>query len=161
MNLKNDAAGVSAVYDPKQLRILITDILKDVDLYSEDAVELLMMTAAVESRLGTYLTQIRGPARGIFQMEPATEKDIWSNYLKFKPDLVRRINRYVLDHPDELRFNLAYGIIMARIHYLRAPQTIPSRNDLVSLAEYWKRWYNTHLGKGTPEKAIQAYKEMC
>jgi hypothetical protein len=36
------------------------------------AADLLMATAAVETALGTYLLQIKGPARGVFQVEPAT-----------------------------------------------------------------------------------------
>jgi hypothetical protein len=118
-----------------------------------------MMTAAVESRMGTYLTQVKGPARGVFQMEPATEKDLWDNYLKYKPHIVADIAKYNHAHPDQMRWNLAYAILMARIHYLRCPEPIPSTH--VELAAYWKKWYNTHKGKGTPEKALSAYKEMC
>jgi hypothetical protein len=151
--------GQCQVIDKTQLRELISTVLRDCNLYSADAVELLMLTAAVESKLGTYLTQIKGPARGIFQMEPATEKDLWNNYLRYKPHIVSDISKYHIQHPDELRWNLAYAILMARIHYLRVPEPIPSGTD--KLAAYWKKWYNTHLGKGTTEKAIQAYKEMC
>ena len=161
-SLKRGAPGASAVssmFHKDQFRELIRKVLQDCNLYSDDAVELLMLTAAVESKLGTYLTQIRGPARGVFQMEPATEKDLWENYLKYKPHIVEDIEKYRLEHPDEMRFNLAYAIIMARIHYLRAPEPIPK--TLEGKAEMWKRRYNTYLGKGTVEKAIQAYKEMC
>lgn len=47
---------------------------------SSSAVNLLLGTAAQESAFGTYLRQIGGgPARGVFQMAPATAKDIWEN----------------------------------------------------------------------------------
>lgn len=50
-----------------------------------DVVELLLLTCAAESAMGKYIMQVGGPARGIFQMEPNTEKDIWENWLKYKP----------------------------------------------------------------------------
>lgn len=143
--------------DKNQLRELITKVLQDTNLYSDSAVELLMLTAAVESRLGTYIKQVQGPARGIFQMEPATEKDLWDNYLKYKPNIVKDIQKYTLRHPDELRFNIAYAICMTRIHYLRCPETIPPADDIRALANFWKKWYNTSAGKGTVDKAIAAY----
>lgn len=40
--------------------------------YSESAVNLLLMTAAHESRGGTYLKQINGPALGVYQMDQLT-----------------------------------------------------------------------------------------
>jgi len=74
------------------LRELISRVLEQLDLYSRDAVELLMLTAAAESNLGEYLRQVgRGPALGIFQMEPSTETDIWYNYLRYRSELALRM----------------------------------------------------------------------
>ena len=62
------------------LRNLITSVLKELNLHSDNAVNLLMGTAAQESHLGKYRKQIGGgPALGIFQMEPATFNDIVNN----------------------------------------------------------------------------------
>lgn len=149
----------------EQLRDLITVVLKDAGLYSESATELLMLTAAVESRQGTYIKQIRGPARGIFQMEPATEKDIWENYLKYKPKLKQVVSRYLyadgVPAGMDLQANIPYQILMARIHYRRVPAALPDVNDRLAIAAYWKKHYNTHLGKGTVDKALRAYQECC
>ena len=58
--------------DPKQLKELIERVLRKVNLYSDAAVDLLMLTAAQESACGKYIRQLgNGPALGIFQMEPA------------------------------------------------------------------------------------------
>jgi hypothetical protein len=46
---------------------------------------------------------------------------------------------------------------MARVHYLRRPEPIPT--DLTGQAEYWKKWYNTYLGAGTVEEYIENYKK--
>lgn len=147
-----------------QLRELITVVLEELDLYSEDAVELLMLTAAQESHLGKYIRQINGPALGIFQMEPSTERDIWYNYLRYKPDIARRVYPMVGNsnfNNLQLFGNLLYQIAMARIHYLRVPKALPSKDDVDAMARYWKRYYNTPLGKGTTLEAVANYRRYC
>lgn len=61
-------------FDKNQFRSLILRVLTNVDpaLCSDAAVNLLLGTAAQESEFGKYIRQIRGPALGVFQMEPAT-----------------------------------------------------------------------------------------
>ncbi len=151
--------------DKNQLRNLIHVVLGEIGLYSEDAVELLMLTAATESNLGYYLVQKGGgPARGIFQMEPDSENDIWVNYLRYKPKLKGVISEaFPISGSllDEMEINLGYQIAMARIHYLRVPEKLPSKKDTHAMALYWKRYYNTYLGKGTTEKAIGKYERYC
>ena len=57
----------------EHLREMIQFVLMKYDLYSRNAEELLMLTAACESNLGHYFKQLGGgPALGIFQVEPAT-----------------------------------------------------------------------------------------
>ena len=151
---------------PKQLRGLITDVLMYLDLYSEDAVELLMLTAAQESHCGTYIKQVRGPALGIFQCEPATAQDIYDNYLTFKPDLESLIDSVSLldqtaSEQFDLKANLVYQIAMARIHYLRISEKLPSKDNIKAMAQYWKKYYNTYKGKGTVEEAIFNYKKYA
>lgn len=144
--------------NPGQLReYVIRPTLKELGAYSESAEELLMLTAATESLCGKYLHQVGGPALGIYQMEPATHDDLWVNYLKYKPALAEKVARYGHE-ARELPGNLYYATAMARIHYLRRPEALPSAMDERGLASYWKTWYNTHLGAGTVEKAIENYR---
>lgn len=125
-------------------------------MYSEDAVELLMLTAATESLMGKYIRQVGGgPALGIFQMEPATEKDIWDNYLVYRVELADKVEQYQVCEAGELEWNLAYQIIMARIHYLRVPHPLPSTVE--GMATYYKKHFNTELGKGSVAEAVQNY----
>jgi hypothetical protein len=72
--------------DPRQFRALIVrPALESINLWSQQAEDLVMGTAAQESRL-IYLRQLgNGPALGLFQMEPATHNDIWVNFLRWKP----------------------------------------------------------------------------
>ena len=148
-----------------QLRRLIVGVLKDIHgtiPYSDSAVELLMLTSATESNLGTYVMQVKGPARGIFQMEPNTEKDIINNYAKNKPEIMALINRYKSNSGEtDLIGNIPYQILMARLLYRRSPKVLPSTPHVETLASIWKEVYNTRLGKGTVEKAVEKYKEYC
>jgi len=148
--------------DSEQLRDLIRDILYATNLIKyedEREIELLMLTAAVESNLGQYIEQKGGgPARGIFQMEKNTEDDIWKNYLKYKEHLALSITEYMCNFDSEMKWNLAYQILMCRIHYLRIKEVIPTANDVVGLAKYYKRFYNTYLGKSSVDRAVEKYK---
>lgn len=49
--------------------------------------------------------------------------------------------------------------LFARLHYMRVPAPIPL--DLHGQAEYWKRYYNTHAGKGTPMKYLADWKSLA
>lgn len=163
--------------DKDQLRDLITRVLKainDVVPFSQDAVELLMLTASQESNLGQYIKQINGPALGIFQMEPTTEQDLWFNFLNYRPALRQRISRFLtlegslpdleINLPDQvldLEFNLAYQIVMARLQYFRMPEPLPDMNQPKKMAEYYKQNYNTYSGKATVEEAEKKYKNLA
>lgn len=146
-----------------ELRQLIIVTLKGINLHSDNAVELLMGTCAQESQLGKYNRQIGGgPALGIFQMEPATFTDIHMNYLRFKPDLLRdvmKVSEVKSLNPNDLVDNKTLSVCMARVHYIRVKESIPV--DLAGWAKYWKKYYNTYLGKGKEEEFISNYKRLC
>ena len=147
-------------FNKEQFQDLIDRVLKAVDLHSEAAVDLLLKTAAHESKFGTYLKQIGGgPALGIFQVEPDTEKDIWLNYLRFNLDLTEKIKKLTgIDGPNlsALEGDLRYQVIMARLVYRRVRFTLPDPGDVLEQAKYWKKHYNTMLGAGTVEDFIKA-----
>lgn len=146
--------------DAGQLRMyVVRPVLQVMGAWGQPAEDLVMGTAAQESRL-QYLRQLGGgPALGLWQMEPATHEDIWNNYLEPKPQL--RINVlgaagcYVRPTAEALVYNLRYAAAMCRVHYLRAPGTIPA--DRPGQAAYWKRHYNTPLGAGTEAEYIRNY----
>ena len=116
-----------------------------------------MLTAAVESDLGKIVHQYGGPALGVFQMEPMTEEDIHKHYLSRNQYLASVVSNYMTDERGELEWNLAYQILMARIHYRRFVRDLPEPDDVEGLAEVWKMYYNTPKGKGTIKKAIESY----
>ena len=145
--------------DPRHLlEHVIRPVLKDLDLWSVPAERLVLGTACQESACGMWLVQLRGPAKGIFQMEPATHDDLWGNFLTYKPELAGKVSQWAINKahlPEEMVGNLYYATAMCRIHYLRVPEPIP--NDLHGQAQYYKTYYNTEKGKATVEEYMNAW----
>ena len=145
------------------LRRLIDDVLLSIDLYSPEAVALLLGTAAVESDLGYYLYQLNGgPARGIYQMEPATEKSLWLDFLAYRTPLRIKIHQVTgRSGPGPwLAWDLAYQTVMARVKYRPVPEPLPSVDDTEGQARYWKLYYNTRKGKRSIQDYIDAQKML-
>ena len=149
-------------FDKHQFRDFISRTLKAIDLHSEQGVDLLMKTAAKESNLGMYLKQIgRGPALGVFQMEPETERNIWNEFLKDHPQIAKKITELTgVTGPNSsaMEGDLRYQTCMARVRYLWAKGALPDHGDTEAQAHYWKKNYNTVLGDGTVEEFIAAAK---
>lgn len=149
-------------FDKVQITTVTTEILVAQGLCSKAALNLQLGTMAAESDFGTFLYQRPSRiAQGIFQMEPATERDIWDNYLRFRPErrsvLTRICGVLSLKNNGAMTWNLAYQICMARFHYRRVKEPFPAYNDVAGLGYYWKQYWNTVLGKGTVEGFVQAY----
>lgn len=144
------------------LELVITPTLEELNLYTDAAVHLLLGTAAQESRMGHYIAQIRGPALGIYQMEPTTYRDLWDNFIKFRPELSARMHAVFGPSKalsaDRMVYDLKYATAMSRIHYFRIKAALPT--SLQGWAAYWKKYYNTPLGKGTEEEFIRNYNEL-
>lgn len=148
----------------KDLReLVVRPTLKHLNLWSPAAEDLILGTAAQESAMGTYLAQINGPALGIYQMEPRTWADILVNFLSFKESLDKLVEDLktkdcIVSGPEEMIGNLYYATAMCRIHYYRVPEALPVHKDVKGYARYWKKYYNTELGKGTEDEFIENYK---
>lgn len=143
---------------------IIKPALMDLQLYSVDALELLVFTCAVESNGGTYLKQIKGPALGIYQMEPATYNDIWQNYIKFRPKLAlilsSNFDAMRMPPEDRMVYDLRYATAMARLFYLRANEPLPAFNDENAIWDYYKIYYNTSAGKADKVYSIGKYHDF-
>ncbi len=152
--------------DPNEFRqLVVRPILKEIELWSQAAENLLVGTALVESKL-YHLKQVgMTPPKGglgVYQIEAATHDDCWEHYLKFNPDLHSRILSIRAPVPSpqrQLVTNLGYATAMARIVYFRKRPALPAPDDIEALAKYWKKHYNTHLGKGTPDKFVRSYEQ--
>ena len=148
-----------------QMKKLIDTVLKKCGLYSQEAAELVFLTGLVESKY-KYLYQIKGPARGYFQVEPFTAWDICMNYLIYRQSDAKfyakqlNIDESVLIAPTEelleeiLPENIALGILLCRLKYYRVPHPLPT--DIDGMAAYWKTYYNAG-GKGTLTHFLDTY----
>lgn len=144
-----------------QLRMdIVRPALEAIGLYSAAAENLVMGTAAQESRL-EYVRQINGPAMGLWQMEAATYYDHWQTYLVYHPELVEQVFRAidVTDPPqaERLVWDVRLAAIMCRIDYRRVPEALPAFDDIWGLASYWKRHYNSALGAGHEQQFVNNY----
>lgn len=135
---------------------IIKPTLRAIGLWSQEAEDLLVGTACAESLCGKYRKQINGgPALGIFQMEKRTAYDILQNYLSYRLDLKRKVVEFwdtKKDLGENLEKNDKFATAMARVHYYRVKEAIPK--DKKEMANYWKKYYNTPMGKGSPEDFI-------
>lgn len=133
---------------------------------------LLTGTFARESRGGTYIVQIAGPALGPFQMEPVTYHSLWDHFLPNRLPLYLCLANlcHLKDGRPEARrmvYDLYYSCAMAAVRYLERRKPLPKVDEdfegnkeleqLRLLANYWKKYYNTPLGKGTPDQFIRDY----
>lgn len=133
---------------------------------SASSIRVLFGTCIQESLCGTYLKQLKhGPAVGIYQMEPMTYCDIINNYLIHRPKLCEIVYKTCnFNHfPDasEMIANMRFATVMARMHYYRVKERLPDCEDLKGIAKYWKKYYNTELGKGTVDEFIKNYKSVA
>lgn len=128
--------------------------------FSNSAVKLLQMTLAHESNCGQYIAQLGGPALGIYQMEPATEMDIERNFLDYREDIQYMVDQtgHCVNKISSL-LNPVYATAMARVHYYRDKEALPDAKDLIGLANYAKRVWNTEEGKATSRDYYAAFEK--
>ncbi len=145
---------------PKDFRFhILRPTLKHIELWSAASETLLLGTALTESGLRWLRQKGNGPGLGLFQIEPATNDDVWKTYLSksSKMELKAKIIWLTSRSPlhEQLVSNLAYATAMARVIYWRRPEAMPEADDIDGLAKYWKDHYNTHLGAGKVEHFVQ------
>lgn len=128
---------------------IVQPTLTAIRLDGSAAVNLLTGIALAESR-AAYLRQLTGPALGLWQMEPATEADCWTNFLHApaQADLAARIRTLMSPEPSLMQLvgNLRYACAMARVKLFRAPAPLPAATDAAALSAYHKQFYNSALG---------------
>ena len=130
----------------------------------ERAFKLLLGTCATESNFGYYEdTTDFSAGTGLCQydkkpfywdLERIVKNKKWVKLCKDSWDI--NLNQVTW---EMLEYNPFLSIIFARLKYKLVPEAIPE--SLQGIAEYWKKYYNTELGKGTPEKFVTKYNQYC
>ena len=127
------------------------------------------MTAAQESNLGQYIHQTgKGPACGIYEMEPATHDSLWSTALARDTQLATKVRNLAgawhsgqIPDAEEMIGNLYYATAMARVKYKIIPASIPAADQIEALANYYKTYYNTAMGAATVPQVIANYRKYA
>jgi len=122
-------------------------------LNTRSARQLLLVTAAVESNCGQYLKQIRGPACGAFQEEPATLK--WVNEELYQ----RGLTSYFRPDPLDITTDLVVAAIACRARYWLVPDALPEADNAMHMWVYYKKWWNSSLGATTRQKFMKAWEK--
>lgn len=140
--------------------------------YADDVARLLAGTAATESFF-KYRRQVHfdwsqeSGAWGLWQTEQAAITDSM-RLLQRSQALRERAARWLYDEATVdldallagdsrqvvrvLMYCDALGCLFARLHYLRVMAAVPGTEG--ERARYYKTYYNTRMGKGTPEKYL-------
>ena len=135
----------------------VENALKKVEgFYSPEMADLLFRTACHESLCGQHLVQVGGgPARGVYQMEGATHDDVWDTYINVFPALKKRIEAAGFRRDVRRLLETEYATIIGACKYRRfVNKKRPLPAGLYEQAAFWKKFWNTNLGKGTIEKFI-------
>ena len=138
---------------------------------------LIISTAAHESLGFTRVYQIgKGPALSFWQIEPVTARDLWNRYVirRFASSLAIKLQSLVFPFRSEtvniqpteivlrqLAINHPLACAIARLKYFDSAFTFAKNPDLApaSLAQLWKKYYNSEQGKGTIEEFLENYDE--
>jgi hypothetical protein len=126
---------------PQHLYELIEKVTKELDMHSVQSTRLMLGTIAQESNNGYYLVQLhQGPAKGICQVEPTTEKLVW-NWLEAQ-GLTDLLTNHGYKEPNItlLTYDLWYNVAIARLLYRSIKKPLPE--TIIGMAEYWHNYYN-------------------
>lgn len=128
--------------------------------YLDAAVLAIQMIIAHESKGGEYIAQIKGPALGVIQMEPATHDDVWNNgdSIYKNAELLKIVTPGLgvknIPKPERLIYDLRYNVFMARQKLFMVSEALPK--DPEDMAVYLKKYWNG-TGKATASKYFYDY----
>ncbi len=153
------------MFDITQFRQeIVIPHLSAINIRSPHMVELLVFTCATESAGGTYVKQVKGPALGIYQIEPSTFTDLWTNYIVRKPDIVNMLSLHFGIHrvpqPQDVVYDLRLATVCAALLYMHR-KAVPDDSEISTLWRLYKQYYNTEKGAAVEADSIKAYKKFA
>lgn len=124
-------------------------------LNTPPAIQLLQLTAGIESECGQYVVQVDGPALGPYQMEPDTLDDLYTDFLAYRVGTLSPTRRAL---PKRMVYDFHYATQVARLQYYRHPYPLPALNDKAGMWHYYKTVWNTVKGAATQDEFRRAWK---
>ena len=152
------------MFDITQFREdILTPCLEALQIREPGYKELLVFTCANESAGGTYVKQINGNALGIYQIEPNSFSDLWTNYILRKPDVLNLLSLNLGVHrfpaPIDIMSNLLLASALCVLFYKWKKAPIPELSES-TLWSIYKEYYNTSEGKAEEQTALKAYRKF-
>lgn len=117
---------------------------------------LLSETAQAETNYGKTPDLHLFSGYGVFQFDDIAIKDTIARTPQHLKDKINQVYGIDLNYINGfvLQWSPLASTIMARLKYRLIPEEIPTTRE--KRAEYWKKYYNTYLGKGTVEHYLSA-----
>ena len=120
------------------------------------AKDLLIETAKAETGAGTI--RDRTPNKygvGLMQFDRVGFDNVRLKAMhKWRDKVLRELHIDMkLVEYEHLIYNPLLSVLWARLYYLLIPEPIPK--TIEERARYWKKYYNTEAGKGTPEHYLR------
>lgn len=120
------------------------------------AAALLLETAAAETGLGTFQDRTESNGFGLCQVDRIGVEDVQARTKERDIQAIRKAFGYDIKtiKPKDLNNDPLLSLIFCRLHYKLRPEIIPK--SFAGRATYWKWFYNTKAGKGTPEHYMKS-----
>ena len=120
----------------------------------DDAYNLVLETATAETALGKITDKTLYAGMGICQFDKVPFQRVKDKSMRFRNLILRKLGVDIkLVQWEHLRYNTFLSLLFCRLYYMAVQEPIPS--TIEDRAKYWKKYYNSYLGKGTPEHYLK------
>lgn len=125
------------------------------------AIPLMVGTACAETHFGTLRDRHIQQGRGVYQLDEVRFKDIRQYMLFQRPEFnVMCINEFGIDiqyvgYGIAIDYSPLLSTILCRIGYYMKPEALPAAGDTKGQAAYYKKHWNSSLGKSSTEKYLK------
>ena len=115
----------------------------------EKAYNLILETSASETALGTIYDGTIYAGMGICQFDKLPFYRIKKKSMRFREKIKKALGIDIkLVEWEHLRYDSMMSLLFCRLYYMAISKPIP--NTIAGRSKYWKKYYNSYLGKGTP-----------
>lgn len=137
--------------------------LEPVIPYTRVAENLVLGTAAHESKFTYRYQEDGGPARGLWQIEEPTFRDLYGRYLERHPVLKGKVDTLwpndLTDPWLQIVGNDRFSAAICRLKYWDSPLKLPADpNDVFEMGRLYKAAYNTPSGSATAQEWVDDYR---
>ena len=120
----------------------------------DNAYNLILETVTVETALGKINDRTIYAGMGICQFDKVPFQRIKDKSMRFRKLILRKLGVDIkLVQWEHLRYNTFLSLLFCRLYYIAVQDEIPA--TIEDRARYWKKYYNSYLGKGTPEHYLE------